>query len=290
MLLIPEDNTLWYLGATYVAAIDCLDDSIIAAAPDTLGSCKDACACPEDRRIYTGGDETALSVNMDKPAEVDTLHERIPGSGQMRFLNIPGAHKAYWIVNRSSGSSRLFVIDTRNNTLVDSLWVGRRITGMCLDHTGDFVYCAASYNASLVIVDARVDSVVATIELPPIWAAEKNPLALNRATRRLYVAQLDVARYGNEIPVIRDSMLIGIEELEPSSPLRHVGPTVVCRGIPMRVLAISGLWDVAGRRAATLSVGSNDISHLAPGVYFIRQEPQATSHELQATRKVVIAE
>lgn len=297
MLLVPEDNTLWYVGAVYVAAIDCLGDSIIAAAPDTLASSIDACACPEDRKIYAGGNEIALSVNMDKPGEMDTLHERIPGACMMRFLSIPGAHKAYWIVNRSSGSSRLFVIDTRNNTLVDSLWVSPAIAGMCLDHTGNFVYCAALYSAWLVVVDARVDSVVAIVGLPPIIAAEKNPLVLNRATNRIYVAQYDVYRFGNEIPVIRDSMLIGLEELVSSSPSRCIGPTVVGRGTPMRVPGVSELWDVTGRRVAVLKAGPNDVSRLAPGVYFMREaqaQAQAQVVGVQRSavtvRKIVISE
>jgi YVTN family beta-propeller protein len=294
LLLVPEDNTLWLLSVWSVAVVDCLGDSIVYAAPDTLGSINDACACPEDRRIYTGGEgNTVRSVNMDKPEEVDTLHERIPESGQMRFLDIPGAHKAYWSYAYPShwpGSSHIFAIDTRTNTLVDSFWVGQMISDMCLDHTGSFVYCAALTDSALLVIDARVDSVVATVRLPPSMAAKKNSLVLNRATNRIYVAQYDEYRYGDVIPVIRDSMLIGVTELKPSSPSRCVGPTVVNRGTPMRVCATSELWDATGRRAAILTSGPNDISRLAPGVYFVRGPETEDGRPGPAVRKVVLTE
>jgi DNA-binding beta-propeller fold protein YncE len=294
LLLVPEDNRLWCVSIWSVVAIDCLGDSIIAAAPDTLGSINDACACPEDRRIYTGGQgDIPRAVNMDKPAEVDTLHERIPESGQMSFLNIPGAHKAYWSYAYPShppGSSRVFAIDTRTSTLVDSFWVGQMISDMCLDHTGKFVYCASMSDSALLVMDARVDSVVATVRLPPSWAAKKNSLVLNRATGRLYEAQTGVYRYGDVIPVVRDSMLVGLEDLASAEYLPGVGPTLVRRGAPMRVRTTSGLWDATGRRAAVLQSGPNDISHLAAGVYFVREELQASSCKSEAARKVVIAE
>ena len=291
LLLVPEDNMLWLLSVWSVVVVDCLGDSIIYAAPDTLGSINDAIACPEDRRIYTGGLSTTIrSVNMDNPADVDTLHGWIPGAGEMRFLNIPGAHKAYWTVNWPSHwtSAHLFVIDTRTSTLVDSFWLSRAISGMCLDHTGNFVYCAAMYDTLVLVIDARVDSVVATVGLPPIEAAVKNPLVLNRATNRIYVAQTDVYRSGSEIPVIRDSMLVGLGELGTASPARCVGPTVVSRGTPMRVSAAAELWDAAGRRAAVLKVGLNAIERLAPGVYFLRGPMTEDRRPEAAVRKIVI--
>ena len=292
LLLVPEDNTLWCLGVWSVVVIDCLSDSVVYAASDTLGSINDACACPEDRRIYTGGEgNTVRSVNMDKPAEVDTLHERIPESGKMSFLNIPGAHKAYWSYAYPShwpGSSRVFAIDTRTSTLVDSFWVGQMIADMCLDHTGNFVYCAAMSDSALLVIDARGDSVVATVRLPPAtMEAEKNSLVLNRATGRLYEAQTDVYRYGDVIPVIRDSMLTGLEELKTTSPPRFVAPTLLSRSLPMIAPTPTDLFDASGRRAEVLKRGPNDISHLTPGVYFLRG-PGTDDGRPGVVRKVII--
>jgi hypothetical protein len=46
--------------------------------------------------------------------------------------------------------------------------------------------------------------------------------------------------------------------------------------------ASSGLLDISGRRVLDLRPGANDVSRLAPGVYFVRQA------QAQAVRKVVL--
>jgi len=38
-----------------------------------------------------------------------------------------------------------------------------------------------------------------------------------------------------------------------------------------------------------LRPGPNDVRHLAPGVYFVREQPQASSPRLQAVTRVVVA-
>ena len=52
--------------------------------------------------------------------------------------------------------------------------------------------------------------------------------------------------------------------------------------------AASWLVDATGRRVLDLHPGANDVSRLAPGVYFVRQELQASSHKLQVVQKVLI--
>jgi hypothetical protein len=88
----------------------------------------------------------------------------------------------------------------------------------------------------------------------------------------------------------------GIEET-PSAELRMTsrGATIV-RGV--LVLGAVGsrqnteywaqLLDISGRKVLDLKSGANDVRALAPGVYFVRQEPQAASHKPQVVRKVVI--
>jgi hypothetical protein len=49
----------------------------------------------------------------------------------------------------------------------------------------------------------------------------------------------------------------------------------------------SCLLDVDGRKVLALHPGANDVRALVPGVYFVREEPQATSSKPQAVRKVV---
>jgi len=49
------------------------------------------------------------------------------------------------------------------------------------------------------------------------------------------------------------------------------------------------LLDAAGRRVLDLHVGANDVSGLAPGVYFVRSEPSAVSRKPSAVTKVVVS-
>ncbi len=54
--------------------------------------------------------------------------------------------------------------------------------------------------------------------------------------------------------------------------------------------ATSCLLDACGRKVLDLHLGANDVRALAPGVYFVREKPQATSHKPQAVWKVVLTE
>ena len=50
----------------------------------------------------------------------------------------------------------------------------------------------------------------------------------------------------------------------------------------------ASLMDATGRKVMDLVPGANDVRALAPGVYFVREEPQASSLRPQAVRKVVV--
>jgi hypothetical protein len=39
----------------------------------------------------------------------------------------------------------------------------------------------------------------------------------------------------------------------------------------------AALIDATGRKAADLAPGANDVSHLAPGVYFVRAQPRTVT-------------
>ncbi|GEM_PF-924051 len=276
--LVPEDNRLWYLGTNYVIAIDCVGDSVAADALDNLGSIDDACACPEDRKIYTSDGDV---IDMDNPGHVGTI--QFWGN---RFCYVPGAHKLYACGNEEypTPHSVFLVLDTRNDTVTATFDGPCQVSGMCLDHTGDYVY-SAGYEDSLVFVtDTRADSVVATVRTST-WAAARDPLVTNRRTSRIYEAQFG-SMYGNGIPVIRDSLLIGLEELKSAPRPWCARPTLVSRSVPLRAVTRADLYDASGRKVAVLRPRLNDISQLVPGVYFLC-EAQARA-QAQATQKLVI--
>jgi hypothetical protein len=86
---------------------------------------------------------------------------------------------------------------------------------------------------------------------------------------------------------------VGIDDAalaaRPAAPM----PTVV-RGVLFLPEATghkpqaAGLLDISGRRVLDLLPGANDVRSLAPGVYFVREDPQASSPKPQAVRKVVV--
>lgn len=82
--------------------------------------------------------------------------------------------------------------------------------------------------------------------------------------------------------------VIGLEETKHTKTGLAVQQTVVSRSVPLRLNTQADLYDASGRKAAVLRPGPNDISHLAPGVYFVREEPQAASSKPQAVQKVVV--
>jgi hypothetical protein len=53
--------------------------------------------------------------------------------------------------------------------------------------------------------------------------------------------------------------------------------------------AVKGeLLNVSGRKVLDLHPGANDVRALAPGVYFVREEPQAASLKSHAVLKVIL--
>jgi YVTN family beta-propeller protein len=96
-------------------------------------------------------------------------------------------------------------------------------------------------------------------------------------------------------PVYRINSAGGVEE-KGRSEVRPTRLPTVARGVlfldgdsPRTGTAPRTLLDTGGRQVMALHSGANDVRALAPGVYFVREEPQAASYELQAVYKVVVA-
>jgi hypothetical protein len=282
VLLVPEDNRFWYLGAGEIAVVDCVGDTEVAHVGVHLGSLDDACACRLERKIYTSHGQ---AIDMDNPTHVET----IPGVTGSRFLYVPDQHELYsaWNYMYPTPHSVFHVLDTRTDT-VDAVFTGPcQVSGMCLDRTGRYIYCAGYEDTKVFIIDTRAGSVVTVINVP-ITAAAREPLAVNRRTNRIYEAEYWGTPNG-WIPVIHDSMLIGLEELVPTERKSGVSPTLVSRSAPLRAATMAELYDASGRRVAALRPGMNDISRLAPGVYFVR-EASGVRRDASSVRKVVVTE
>jgi YVTN family beta-propeller protein len=277
-LLVPEDNRYWYLGARDLVVVDCEGDTVVAHVTDHFGSMDDAGVARPERKIYT---QYRQVIDMDNPTHVET----IPWVGGSRFLYVPDQHELYsaWNYPYPTRHSDIHVLDTRSDT-VDAVFTGPcQVSGMCLDRTGRYIYCAGYEDTAVFVIDTRTESVVAVINVP-ITAAAWEPLAVNRSTNRIYEAEYDY-RPAGLIPVIRDSMPIGLEELQSAGPLPRAYQTILRQGVPLTTQESASLYDATGRVVAALRPGPNDISHVAPGVYFLRK----AQAQAQTVRKLVIA-
>jgi hypothetical protein len=83
------------------------------------------------------------------------------------------------------------------------------------------------------------------------------------------------------------------ESAKPQAPSFKPAPTIardvlVLQNGSSASSSTSRLLDISGRKVLTLAPGANDVSRLSPGVYFVREEPQAPSLKPQAIGKVII--
>jgi hypothetical protein len=93
-----------------------------------------------------------------------------------------------------------------------------------------------------------------------------------------------------------DSAAAVAEELEPTTSDRPSLTATVVRGV-LALGAVDSrqntaysaeLLNISGRKVMALKPGANDVRALAPGAYFIREEPQATSLKPQAVLKIIL--
>jgi hypothetical protein len=86
----------------------------------------------------------------------------------------------------------------------------------------------------------------------------------------------------------------GIEQGGNGQPRNVAGGATIVRGVlwagdrAQKTGDRIELLDISGRRVLDLHAGPNDISHLSPGVYFVREAQAQAQAQAQAVRKVVV--
>jgi YVTN family beta-propeller protein len=187
------------------------------------------------------------------------------------------------------------VIDGATDSVIATVMVGFDPWALCYDLQKNKVYCANNGSNDVTVIDGVTNQVVITLEV----GSEPIALCHNPQYDRTYVVNYS----GSSISVLRDSGGVGIEE-NPKPQASASGrklPTIV-RGVLFLSakgegrMANSELLDVSGRKVFDLRPCANDVSRLAPGVYFCRQtagsassaEPSAVSRRPSAVTKVII--
>ncbi len=282
LLADPAHGRVWCATGSdgHVVVLDAAGDSIIADIPVGGSPSVALCLLPDANLVCCATQSNDAVAVID--GATNHVFSIIPvGDHPLALLHNPRRNKLYCA---NVGSSDVTVIDCNTLTPVATIAVGASPAALAYDSTGDRVYCAGSGSGHVAVISCKRDTMVASIHVGD------NPVALAYASpqRRMYVANQD----GSSLTVIRDSVRMGVEEgMKDEGGRMNVGPTVV-RGV-LRLssdecrVSIGGLLDIGGRKVLDLKSGPNDVSGLAPGVYFVRQA-QAQA-QAQAVRKVVIA-
>jgi len=139
---------------------------------------------------------------------------------------------------------------------------------------------------TVLAFDTRSDSLVAGVDVP---ASINSLIALDLLDRRLCVT----VRLTNIVYVLRDTTS-DVSEARGPQLSGGTGPTVVHGILRLPQPASGTLLDASGRAVLALKPGPNDVSRLAPGVYFILTPhpaplPQGAREPSSTISKLVLA-
>ena len=293
VLLADPARARVYCATAYdahVIVLDAVEDSIIASIP-VGADVEDLALNPGANLIYCATQEnSAVAVIDGASLEVVNI---IPAGDYPWALFYNGLHNKLYCAN-GYGEQSVTVIDCGAPMPVATIRLSFPVMALAYDPTADRLYCLDSYDGYVAIVDCRQDTLLKTLRVGsrPVAAA------YSASWRRMYVAN----QYGSSVTVIRDTARVGIEAPDDLPTVARPMPTVI-RGVlhlprdmgaghdPI-ALGESGLCpkpqllDVEGRKVMDLKPGANDLSRLAPGVYFVR-EAQVQA-QAQTVRKVVL--
>jgi hypothetical protein len=268
IVLNGEDRLLYVLGATSLFTFDCRTDSLVSSHGFSSGprsACWDSC----NRRLYV----LAHSANR--------VYAFAP-TGDSIIASVQVAARPFSLAY-DPRDNRLFCACEADGGTIDvidcaSLQVVEQITDLDLD--GGIRYCpggnmlAAYYGDGVTFVACEDYELLSDMPLDG-WLVDiagadnlgKVAIAVDEEPR-LYV--VDVRR------VLQSGVLP-----TPSGPLRQ--RPIVGDRLVLHDRHRCELVDATGRKVGNLLPGSNDVSGVPPGVYFIRRG------EGMVTRKVVIA-
>jgi DNA-binding beta-propeller fold protein YncE len=285
--LYVGNGRLFYIYNDRMALIDCRNDSVLVdtALSGTISAVAYTAVGEKIYTVHGFGIDVLSSRTLSLLATVDWPY---PYSNTFLACS-DSTSKLYWFKSLYAGQpDSVVVIDTRGDSIVARMEAGFRQNQACLDHTGRYLFCPDE-SCNVNIYDTQSDSLAGAYENLPTCAS----LMPNPEQHSIYAVCGDVILVYTDAPP-------GVEEGRPQAPTCKPQASVV-RGVLYmpRDMTETGsavsdrvprpaLLDIIGRKVVDLLPGPNDISHLSPGIYFVREEPQASSPEPQAVRKVVV--
>ena len=270
-ILVPCPD---YVEHQYVAVVDCTTNAWV----DTLAYTPVyPIYCQAVKKIYMAGVSTNDLAVLD--AASDSLVATIPG-----VIGIAGGVnetdcKVYtlsYMLDRFVG-----IVDAKADTVTSVITSIPGPTSVTHDALNDKVYItSASSPGQVFVLDGPTDSILDSI---PVLGHAPFQAVWNPSDGRVYTANM----YSGSISVIRDSMVPGVQD-EAAAPRGYRSGTIMRQLSLPAGLRQADVYDISGRRVTRLGRGLGNVGRLAPGVYFVREEPQAASPKPQAVRKIVV--
>ena len=193
-------------------------------------------------RVYAGDPSTVWAFS----PHGDSVLATIP-RGVQNICAVPFPDKVYiedgWI----------YVLDGSTGGIVDTIRHGGG--GMVCDTSKGKVYSVGG-----VVIDARADTLLATVPLP---AFAPYGIGWNPLDGRVYVTDFG----GDSVYVLRDTMP-GIAEAG-ATPGQYRPALLVRRSLSWPGPGDGQILDVTGRRVADVRPGVNDVGRLPAGVYTV---------------------
>jgi YVTN family beta-propeller protein len=235
-------------------------DTVLATLE--LESYGDMCYSSRTGNTYCGGSRIAVIGGVD-----DTVVATVDvGSNWLCYDSLDDL--LYCPYKEQAGPYMLAVVDCANNEVLDKVLPTFSPYGrICYSPRNNWIYCAR--DTTVVVIEASTSQLQATI----VVGAGSTIMLMASASSRTYVA--NVSSY---MSVLRDDVQ-GIEETmnDERRITKNAGPTIVggalvLEGVGSRQNTAdrAELLDVSGRKILDLHTGANDVSALAPGVYFVR--------------------
>ncbi|UCG41962.1 MAG: hypothetical protein JSU73_08720 [candidate division WOR-3 bacterium] len=291
LLYNPVANRVYCLErdlSQRVFVVDASSGVLVASIPVGRGVGRMYCI-PERNYLCVARTTDSLVIVIDGAANSVLDSVRV-GRRPTAFAYSRRQDKLY-VSNTQDGS--VSVIDCGTLTEVCRVDVGfHMIQFMVYDSIADKVYGLARSSGDVVVINSAADTVETVFDLSPhgtdmVWC---------EPYRRCFVS----SSWRSSVYVIKDTAVVGLHSPRAHPVAGNRWPSVLSAPATLGVDRAADLLDICGRKVMDIVPGPNDIRHVAPGVYFVKEEgepsdgtcedaePRGQGSEGPRVRKVVI--
>jgi YVTN family beta-propeller protein len=273
MLYVPQSNKVYTIDDTAVSIRECQNYQLLRQL-SLSHDVKSLCYNPVNAKVYCG----SLGSLFVLDGIGDSLLAVLPGVSSLILEYNCDRNVVYCSGGNEVTSAA--VVDGATDVVLAWAQLGCAPQDLLYASTNGMLYAACQDSGFVGVVDGQADTLVGKC------LVSEEPSVLLVVPNSPGYSTLIVARYRGENLV---SMYEYGHEAVHEAGVHLLGravPSMVGAGQALACLATSSLFDLSGRRVMALHPGANDVSGLAPGVYFVREaQAQAQAH---AVRKVVI--